>query len=149
MDFAWRKRYMSCSMSWIDPSANPRSKLTRLIQWELTMRANHESNLSITTKSIAYLWHSNTPQPKPTFLSFIHDWKVHGLNLILRDFQLCQMNYSLSGNSFLKNWKSKKCEKRLILIWQETYLMITFGNLFTPLCSSAFHLFKMVKNAIF
>ena len=100
---------MSCSMSWIDPSANPRSKLTRLIQWELTMRATWKE--SITTKSIAYLWHSNTPQPKPTFLSFIHDWKVHGLNLILRDLQLCQMNYSLSGNSFLKNGESKSVKK--------------------------------------
>ena len=152
LQFHWQRAW-KYSSNWLKRTAmfrcrvnstNQRGEQFLKHQWQSSDK--RESN---TTKSIAYLWHSSTHQPKPTFLSFIDDWKAHGLNLILRDFQLCQMNYSLSGNSFLKNWKSKKCEKRLILIWQETYLMITFGNLFTPLCSSAFHLFKMVKNAIF
>ena len=107
-------------------STNQRGEQFLKHQWQSSDK--RESN---TTKSIAYLWHSSSHQPKPTFLSFIHDWKAHGLNLILRDFQLCQTNHSLLGDSFLKNGESKKCEKRerLILIWQKNILNDNFSRL--------------------
>ena len=74
--------------------------------------------------------------PKHTFLSFIHDWKAHILNLIWRDFQLCQPNCSLSGSCCSKKGKSKLSEKRRIffLNWLKNILNDNFFEFWLHHC---------------